>query len=140
MWPFQKLIGPAGYYYAPNDIFARNGEAWTHGRTWLATFNNEVSEKYRDAKQKERLLRLDALLLVMFRKDDVVFPKISEFFGRITEKNTNVTMEHTGAIWDDDRIGLRTLQEDGKIKWYVGMGKLHLRTFGPKWYINVHVE
>jgi len=59
-------------------------------------------------------------MLVEFDKDEIVYPRNSEIFGEVTKKDSDgkrkkVDMEDT-EIYKNDWLGLKYLQEHGKIK------------------------
>jgi len=59
-------------------------------------------------------------MLVEFDKDEIVYPRNSEIFGEVTKKDADgkrkkVDMEDT-EIYKNDWLGLKYLQEHGKIK------------------------
>ena len=105
----QSLIGPAGYVYNPKE-FRRFQEA----NTFLGKLNNEAVE--RDFSQRERVLALKGMLLVRFLQDEIVDPKDSEYFSLVAaDGSTLLEMEKSGEFWDSDLIGLRALQESGRL-------------------------
>jgi palmitoyl-protein thioesterase len=57
-------------------------------------------------------------MLVMFTEDSVVFPKESEWFMQL-QADDMVTAQpiDQSAFWQEDYIGLRALDEAGKVDW-----------------------
>jgi len=80
---------------------------------FLADINNELI--YKD-DYKQNLLKLSNFLLVLFTKDGMVEPRESEWFGFYKENDVSVMlpMENT-TLYIEDRIGLRTLHESGRL-------------------------
>jgi len=114
----QKMLGPAGYFYRPSDIFDDDGRRWFTDRTALAVLNNEVEPAQRRPEYKARMLALEGLLLIRFTFDEVIKPVASEFLGRETESGEQVPLNATGPLWDEDLIGLRTLIESQRVSFY----------------------
>ena len=66
-------------------------------------------------------------MLVMFNEDTVVYPKESEWFQQLVPgSTTEVEPIQDSAFWIDDYIGLRALDEAGKIS-YVSITGDHLQ-------------
>eukprot|EP00933_Yihiella_yeosuensis_P038903 TRINITY_DN3284_c1_g1_i1.p1 TRINITY_DN3284_c1_g1~~TRINITY_DN3284_c1_g1_i1.p1 ORF type:complete len:358 (-),score=37.52 TRINITY_DN3284_c1_g1_i1:360-1433(-) len=108
----QNLIGPAGYVYNP-----QSWEEFQHANTFLGKLNNEADEK--NVKQKEQILALKGMLLIQFEKDKVVVPRASEWFGQTQKDGVTYPLERSGTFYDDDLMGLKTLQRTGRLKFYM---------------------
>lgn len=54
-------------------------------------------------------------MLVMFKDDTVVYPRESEWFWELQEDGSVLEMEETD-LYKKDLIGLRRLNEAGKVK------------------------
>lgn len=104
----QKNSIQAQYWHDP---YAE--ETYRKKSIFLADINNEndINESY-----KLNLLKLKNLVLVKFLNDTVVVPKESEWFGYYKEGDVSqmVAMEDT-RLYKEDRIGLKTLNEQGKL-------------------------
>ncbi|KAL7752038.1 hypothetical protein RI367_002567 [Sorochytrium milnesiophthora] len=75
--------------------------------------DNDVHKKKRK-EYKERLLTVHKLVMVMFEKDTMIVPKESAWFGTWVDKGKLQPMRNT-TLYTEDRIGLRTLDEQGKL-------------------------
>ena len=110
----QATIAPAGYMRNTNNI-----KTYKEKSTFLPALNNENNkdtDQYR--KHKARFESLNSLMLVLFEKDEIVFPPISQFFGEQTsgEKDRKeVGMEET-EIYKNNDLGLKTLKDKAKIQ------------------------
>lgn len=104
----QKNSIQAQYWHDP---YAE--ETYRKKSIFLADINNEnnVNDAY-----KENLVKLKNLVLVKFLNDTVVVPKESEWFGYYKDDDAAhmVPMEET-RLYLEDRIGLKTLNEQGKL-------------------------
>ena len=105
----QSTIGPAGYIRNTNNL-----QYYKDKSKFLASLNNENnkgSEAYR--KHKERMESLNSFMMVLFEKDEIVFPIASEFFGEQSAGESNrkeVSMQETDTYKNND-LGLKTLDE-----------------------------
>ncbi|VDD90423.1 unnamed protein product [Enterobius vermicularis] len=88
-------------------------ETYKEKSIFLADINNE---KVYNETYKKNLERLQKLVLVKFLDDTVVVPKETEWFGYFKEGDPTrlLTMEET-RIYLEDRIGLKTLNESGRL-------------------------
>lgn len=104
----QNHIGPPGYF---KD--AVNFETYVEKSGFLAVFNNERSA---NASLVERLGLVEKLVLVMFGKDSVSDPKISQHFGYYANgsKGLILGMNKTND-YVNDLIGLKSLDSRGKV-------------------------
>lgn len=97
-----------------------NYEEYLKGSTFLNSLNNEIdkgSEKYE--KHRNKMMGLNQAMFVMFDKDQIIFPQVSEIFGEASKKDsnghrTNVKMEDTESYKNDD-LGLKYLNEHHKL-------------------------
>ena len=81
----QSSIAPAGYVRNTNNL-----QAYKDKSTFLAALNNENnkdSPAYK--KHKQRMESLNSFMMVLFEKDEIVFPVVSEFFGEQSAGETN---------------------------------------------------
>ncbi|MFH4980469.1 hypothetical protein AB6A40_007178 [Gnathostoma spinigerum] len=80
---------------------------------FLADINNEkmINQTY-----KENLQKLKRLVLVKFKKDSIVVPRETEWFGFYKENDTSslIAMEET-KLFVEDRIGLKKLKDSGRL-------------------------
>lgn len=84
----------------------------------------KINDQYRN-----RMLKLDEVVLVRYLDDDVVKPNVSEEFGFWADEKQNsfVLMKDTDG-YKKDLIGLKSLDLQGKVKIYHFKGK-HLEGF-----------
>jgi len=113
----QDLIAPAQYWHDPLNI-----SSYIAGSHYLAPINNElevVNEAYR-AKMEE----LENFVMVMFNQDEIVVPKESAHF-RFYRPGQDVELEalEDSALYQDNLIGLKTLNEQGKLHFFAVDGK-----------------
>ena len=104
----QNNVGPSGYF---KDI--SNYSSYLSYSTFLSELNNEKSEK--DTSRKERFMNLENLVLIKFSSDSMIIPRETAWFQFYNEK-FEVEPLTQSAFYNEDFIGLRTLNEQDKIK------------------------
>ncbi|ERL89412.1 hypothetical protein D910_06780 [Dendroctonus ponderosae] len=121
----QKGLVQATYWHDP-----LNEEEYKKNSSFLADINNElvINETY-----KTNLLGLENFVLIRFDNDTVVQPVDTEWFGfykpgQSVEKQTL----QESAIYTEDRLGLKQLNEDNRLKFLSTSGN-HLR-FEWEWF------
>jgi palmitoyl-protein thioesterase len=73
----QNTLGPAGYFRSPENL-----DEYKSKSSFLPKLNNEVDQGSADYnRHKDSMKALNALMLVMFDKDQVIFPRESQLFG-----------------------------------------------------------
>ena len=122
----------AQYWHDPTEE-----ETYRKKSIFLADINNErqpIKQSY-----KENLIKLNNLVMVLFTKDSFVQPIESETFGQYEPGQSSrvIPMEETD-LYKSDRIGLKTLNEQGKIKNHTVVGD-HLR-FTREWFIDTIIK
>ncbi|XP_074597236.1 palmitoyl-protein thioesterase 1-like isoform X2 [Brevipalpus obovatus] len=127
----QDHVVQAQYWHDPNKE-----ETYREKSIFLADINNEREVKQR---YKDNLLKLEKFVMVLFTKDSFVQPIESETFGQYAPGQSSkvLPMEET-ELYKSDRIGLKTLNEQGKLKNYTVIGD-HLK-FTHEWFINTIVK
>ncbi|KAI8975883.1 alpha/beta-hydrolase [Trametes punicea] len=119
-WAQRNLI-QAQYFRDPDrlDVYrARN--------RFLAPVNNEVPDGGEGARNETyavNLARLDTLVLVLFAQDKTVVPKESAWFGSYAPssdaaeeaKERTIIPMRLQPLYQQDWIGLRTLDESGRV-------------------------
>jgi len=103
----QSILVQAQYWHDPlaEQEFIEKSQ-------FLADINNAGPDKNPDYKQ--RLSSLDNLVLVQFTQDTIVDPRESEWFGWFDEHQIMRPLQNT-TLYTEDWIGLRTLEEEGKL-------------------------
>ncbi|XP_071917261.1 uncharacterized protein [Coffea arabica] len=83
--------------------------------SFLPKLNNELLQK--NATYKQRITNLKNLVLIMFQEDGVVKPKESSLFGYYADgiPGPVLPLQQT-RLYTEDWIGLRTLDETGRLK------------------------
>lgn len=110
-WMVQHTVGPAGYFRKYNDE-----KAYEKGSRFLALLNNEKKHD-KSELYKERMLKVENLVLIMFEEDSMIAPKESAWFGFYDEFKDNLPMTET-RLYKEDLIGLAKLNEQKKIHLY----------------------
>jgi len=92
---------------------------------FLAQANNEKGDDATKAAIKERFSAINGAMLVMFTEDTMVYPKESEWFQGLN-KAMQVQALDKSDFYKDDYIGLKTLNEAGKVD-FVSIDGDHLQ-------------
>lgn len=130
----QSHVVPAQYYRDPKDM-----ETYLEHSGFLADINNERQDK--NATYKQNLVKLKGFVMYMFEEDETVVPKESSWFAEVDEgdgdgdgddgqsgANRTVTLLRDRKIYKEDWLGLKTLDDAGKIEFLTTPGA-HVRTF-----------
>lgn len=83
--------------------------------SFLPYLNNELGSDEAKAANKARFSALNAVMLTMFSQDTMVYPKQSEWFWQLEKDLTTVQPLEESQFYQDDLIGLKTLNEAGKV-------------------------
>lgn len=107
----QDWIAPAGYF---RDV--KNLHGYETKNVFLPALNNENNQGNGDRAElrKSRMLDLNAAMFVMFSEDTMVYPKESEWFQQVDKKGNLLALNETD-FYNSDYIGLKTLNEAGKV-------------------------
>ncbi|XP_017246176.1 uncharacterized protein LOC108217797 [Daucus carota subsp. sativus] len=107
----QERLAPAGYIKIPTDI-----EGYMKGCVFLPRLNNEISGQ-KNSLFKKRFSRLQNLVLIKFEQDQTLIPRETSWFGHYEDGSWNkiLPVQQT-KLYTEDRIGLRTLDKAGKVK------------------------
>uniref|UniRef100_A0A6G1SCG6 Palmitoyl-protein thioesterase 1 n=1 Tax=Aceria tosichella TaxID=561515 RepID=A0A6G1SCG6_9ACAR len=99
---------------------------------FLPDVNNENTL---NTTYKNNLLALENFVLVKFAQDDMVVPRDSSLFA-FYEPGQNVVIKplEESAIWLEDRLGLRQLNDSGRLKRITIPGR-HLQ-YRMSWFLN----
>jgi len=128
----QSHVVPAQYYRDPKDL-----ETYLEHSGFLADINNERQDK--NVTYKQNLVKLKGFVMYMFEEDETVVPKESSWFAEVVEdddddgddgddgknggKNRTVTLLRDRQMYKEDWLGLKTLDEAGKIEFLTTPGK-----------------
>uniref|UniRef100_A0A915CDA1 Palmitoyl-protein thioesterase 1 n=1 Tax=Parascaris univalens TaxID=6257 RepID=A0A915CDA1_PARUN len=115
----QKSLIQAQYWHDPFDE-----TTYKRYSAFLADANaeNAMNQTYFD-----NLIKLNNFILVKFLNDSMVLPKESEWFGYYAQGNTSTIIPlEKSKLYTEDRIGLRTLNEKGKLQ-FVAIDGDHLQ-------------
>ncbi|KAL1809699.1 hypothetical protein ACET3Z_026689 [Daucus carota] len=117
----QERLAPAGYIRIPTDI-----EGYKVGCKFLPKLNNEIAGQ-RNSTYKERFSSLQNVVLVKFEQDRALVPRETSWFGQYEDGSWNriLPVQQT-KLYTEDWIGLRALDEAGKVK-FVSVTGDHLQ-------------
>lgn len=132
----QEHLAPSGYVKIPTDI-----SVYLKGCKFLPKLNNEINET-RNSTYKERFASLENLVLIMFEQDTVLVPKETSWFGYFPDGAFNpILPAQETKLYTEDWIGLKTLDEAGKVKFInVTGGHLEISESDMKKYIVPYLE
>lgn len=116
----QNRVVPAQYYRDPDEL-----EAYLENSNFLADINNERAVK--NEAYRSNLRSLSKFAMYMFREDKTVIPKESAWFAEVNATSGNVTWLKDREIYWEDWLGLREMDEQGKLDFVVtDGGHMHL--------------
>lgn len=104
----QGRFVPAQYFRDPAEL-----DEYLASSNFLADVNNEREEK--NDTYRENLRRLNTFAMYMFEEDQMVHPKESAWFGELDEETGDVVGLRERDIYREDWIGLRKLDEEGRL-------------------------
>ncbi|ERN00210.1 palmitoyl-protein thioesterase 1 [Amborella trichopoda] len=126
----QEHLAPAGFLKIPTDI-----EDYLKGCRFLPKLNNEIPNE-RNSTYKERFSSLQNLVLIMFEHDTVLIPKETSWFGYYPDGSfRTILAPQETALYVEDWIGLKTLDDAGKVKFisvpgnHLGISKSDMRKY-----------
>ena len=111
----QSRLVPAQYYRDPEDL-----ENYFEFSNFLADINNE--RKVKNDTYKANLQKLGRFITFMFADDKTVVPKESAFFSEVNTTSEEVTKLQERAIYQEDWIGLRFLDEEKRLEFRIAEG------------------
>ncbi|GJZ32354.1 palmitoyl-protein thioesterase 1-like protein isoform X1 [Tanacetum coccineum] len=125
----QEHLAPANYIKIPTDL-----DAYREGCKFLPKLNNEFEK---NATYKQRFSSLQNLVLIMFDKESVLVPKETSWFGYFPDGAWDpILPAQETRLYKEDWIGLRTLDEAGRVKFInVTGGHLDMADDDMKEYI-----
>ncbi|XP_077235340.1 uncharacterized protein LOC143877266 [Tasmannia lanceolata] len=132
----QAHLAPSGYVKIPTDI-----AAYLAGCRFLPKLNNELKNE-RNSTYKERFSSLQTLVLIMFENDTVLIPRETSWFGYYPDGSYDeVLPPQQTALYIQDWIGLKTLDDAGKVKFFSVQGShLDISQSDMKKYIVPYLE
>ncbi|XP_047306570.1 palmitoyl-protein thioesterase 1-like [Impatiens glandulifera] len=132
----QENFAPAGYTKIPTAI-----NQYMQGCKFLPQLNNEYKD-HKNAVYKKRFASLQNLVLIMFDDEEVLVPKETSWFGYFADGSlTKVLPVQETALYKEDWIGLRSLDEAGRVKYInVSGGHLDVSNMDMKKYIVPYLE
>ncbi|KAL2511520.1 alpha/beta-Hydrolases superfamily protein [Abeliophyllum distichum] len=111
----QEHLAPANYIKIPTDI-----DDYRKGCKFLPKLNNEIN---RNSTYRERFTSLQNLVLIMFEKDEILVPKETSWFGYYTNGSWSTALPaQETTLYTEDWIGLKALDEAGKVKYFKASG------------------
>jgi palmitoyl-protein thioesterase len=107
----QSHVVPAEYYRELNKTTGLPSDGYLEHSHFLADVNNERAVK--KGEYAARLAALEKFVMVVFEEDKTVVPKESGWFAEVNETSGVVTELRDRAIYLEDWIGLKKLDEKG---------------------------
>lgn len=104
----QSYLIPAQYFRDPEDL-----ESYLDYSNFLADINNEREAK--NSTYKKNMENLESFAMYVFANDTTVVPKESGWFAEVNTTSTEVTKLQDRPIYKEDWLGLKTLDQDGKL-------------------------
>ncbi|KAJ5593992.1 uncharacterized protein N7459_000200 [Penicillium hispanicum] len=104
----QSRVVPAQYFRDPEDM-----DAYLEHSNFLADINNERATK--NTTYKQHLSELNLFVMYMFAEDTVAVPKESSLFAEVNMTSAKVTPLRERAIYNEDWLGLKTLDDENKL-------------------------
>ncbi|CAL2240974.1 unnamed protein product [Prunus armeniaca] len=132
----QEHLSPSGYVKIPTDI-----AAYLKGCRFLPRLNNEINNM-RNSTYKERFSSIEKLVLIMFEQDTILIPKETSWFGYFPDGAFDpILPAQETKLYTEDWIGLKTLDEAGKVKFInVSGGHLRISRSDMKRYVVPYLE
>jgi len=107
-WLVQDTVVQAQYFHDPMDE-----PGYLSSNKFLPDINNaiDVNQTY-----KQNIISLNRFVLVKFDSDSIVVPRESEWFGFYENGNNNNVIPYNATkLYKKDTIGIKTLNEKGKL-------------------------
>ena len=104
----QRSVLPAQYYRDPKHL-----QLYLQRNQFLADINNETSKK--NGTYKTNMEQLERFVMFKFDQERVVVPPDSSWFGHVDATGNVVSMRES-VLYREDWIGLRTLDESGRVR------------------------
>ncbi|KUL86063.1 hypothetical protein ZTR_06455 [Talaromyces verruculosus] len=104
----QSRLVPAQYFRDVNEY-----DSYLEHSNFLADINNE--RELKNALYKSNLKSLNRFGMFMFSEDTTAVPKESAWFAEVNQTNGEITSLRDRSIYKEDWLGLRSLDEQGKL-------------------------
>ncbi|KAL1963071.1 hypothetical protein VTN77DRAFT_8717 [Rasamsonia byssochlamydoides] len=104
----QSRLVPAQYFRNPEEL-----DAYLEHSNFLADINNERGVK--NPHYKNNLMSLNRFGMFMFEDDTMAIPKESAWFAEVNTTTGEVTPLRERQLYKEDWLGLRALDEQGKL-------------------------
>ncbi|OAX81265.1 hypothetical protein ACJ72_04393 [Emergomyces africanus] len=104
----QSRLVPAQYFRDPMEL-----DQYLAYSNFLADINNERPSK--NATYKENMKKLNKFAMYMFAEDQTMVPKESAHFAEVNMTDGAVTPLKERMMFKDDWIGLKELDQNGKL-------------------------
>ncbi|KZF23368.1 alpha/beta-hydrolase [Xylona heveae TC161] len=105
----QARVVPAQYYRDAEDM-----PSYLEYSNYLADINNERANK--SDSYKKNLQSLENFIMYMFTEDTTVIPKETSWFAEVNSTTGDVTPLKDRAIYQEDWLGLKLLDQNGALK------------------------
>ena len=116
IYSLNDYLSPSSYYKYKYDI-----QKYYKYNKFLLDLNNEGEIK--NETYKEKIIKLNKVMLVKGNKDTVISPKESSWFEFYDEKGQNIIPLNESKFYIDDFIGIRYLNENQKIDFVLFSGE-----------------
>ena len=117
-YKLRDVVAPCGYYKYKFDQ-----ETYHKTNTFLKMLNNENEE--RDEEVYRRFSSLEKVKLIKSLGDTVITPRDSSWFEFYDEEGKNIVPLEQSDFYINDNIGLRKLNEEGKVS-FVAFKEEHI--------------
>ncbi|KAJ5793453.1 Palmitoyl protein thioesterase [Penicillium paradoxum] len=104
----QSRVVPAQYFRDPTEL-----DLYLENSNFLADINNERAVK--NETYKKNLASLNRFAMFMFEEDTVAVPKETALFSEVNATTGEVTPLQERSIYKEDWLGLKQLDEQGKL-------------------------
>lgn len=118
----RSQVVQAQYFKDPNHL----SEYFQHNQFLLDINNDHPNPEKRNPGYAKNLSTLDAFIMYIFEEDSVVVPKESGWFAMHDPKESKIKYLKELSIYREDRIGLKVLDENGKL-FFKSLPGEHLR-------------
>jgi len=135
---FQQWLSFANYWYDPRPSYGLVGtpyKDYLEGNTFLPVFNNDPNRgtqgpvKKKDdaegARYKTNLLRLKQAVFTAGTTDNMIIPYNSGVWETYGPDGKTIVPLKSTPLWTEDWLGLRQLDESGRLTLKVGDGVCH---------------